>query len=218
MDSSVVNKEIKAVIRPLLKDAGFTQFTVRTAWRYAGERIDVVNFQSFNSYLANSVGCTTFSFGVNLGCSFNAIPRNKRAKLKDGFFRPEEYECHFRLQLQKTIRQSDLNREDVWFVDSQGQNLNEVMEDARQEIRNTGLSWFNRFHDGNEVLRTLLEDSESRTKTFGMGRENSPNRHYLIGYIAKSLGKAELAKEHMQKALLSGFFKDRESEMRALLA
>ena len=117
VDSSVVNKEIKSVIRPILKDAGFTQFTARTEWRYAGEKIDVVNFQSFNSYLANGVGCTTYSFCGRLGCSFDAIPRSERVKRKDGLFRPEEYECHFRRALQKTIRQPNLKRRDVWYVD-----------------------------------------------------------------------------------------------------
>src|ERR1700756_4978391 len=70
LDSSIVNREIKSAIRPLLQAAGFTQFTTRTGWRYAGEKIDVVNFQSFNSYLASSLGCTTYSFCINLGCSF----------------------------------------------------------------------------------------------------------------------------------------------------
>ena len=61
MDSSAVNKEIKATVRPLLQGAGFTQFTSRTAWRHSTGKTDVINFQSFNSYLANSLGCTTYS-------------------------------------------------------------------------------------------------------------------------------------------------------------
>ena len=217
MDSSVVNKEIKSAVRPMLKAAGFTQFTTRTGWRYAGGKIDVVNFQSFNSYLANSVGCTTYSFCVRLGCSFDAIPRGGRVKRKDGVFRPGEYECHFRRPLQKTIRQPNLKRTDIWYVDPSGRNLNEVIENAKKEILENGLPWFSRFNDLNEVLRTLQEDSETNEGTSGFGTKASPSRHFMTGYVAKSLGKPQLAFEHIQQALLSGCFKEYDSEMRTLL-
>jgi hypothetical protein len=209
--------EIKSLIRPLLKDAGFTQFTARTGWRYADEKVDVVNFQSFNSYLANAIGCTTYSFCVRLGCSFDAIPRSERVKRKDGFFRPEEYECHFRSPLQKTIRQPNLKRKDVWYVNPSGQNLKVVIEDAKRAIQENGLTWFNRFTDLNEVLRTLQEDLESNEGTWGFGTKTSPNRHFMTGYVAKSLGKTQLAFEHIQIALLSGCFKKLEPQMRTIL-
>ena len=61
MDSSVVNGWIRKRIWPVLRDGGFTRFTPRTAWRYIPTRIEIVNFQSFNSYLAESVGATTYS-------------------------------------------------------------------------------------------------------------------------------------------------------------
>jgi hypothetical protein len=218
VDSGVVNREIKSVIRPLLQAAGFTQFTMRTGWRYSGEKIDVVNFQSFNSYLANSLGCTTYSFCVRLGCSFDAIPRrSQRLKRKDEFLRPEEYECHFRRPLQKTIKQPNLKRTGVWYVDPSGQNLKVVIEDAKKAILENGLPWFNRFTDLNEVLRTLHEDSESHEGTSGFGTKTSPIRHFMTGYVAKSLGKTQLAFEHIQKALLSGRFKELEPQMRTIL-
>jgi hypothetical protein len=217
VDSSIVNREIKSVIRPLLQDAGLTQFTMRTGWRYAGEKIDVVNFQSFNSYLANSVGCTTYSFCVRLGCSFDAIPRNERVKRKDEFLLPEEYECHFRRRLQKTIRQPNLKRKDIWYVDPSGENLKVVIEDARKAILENGLPWFNRFTDLTEVLRTLQQDSESNEGTSGFGTKTSPSRHFMTGYVALSRGKTQLASDHILKALLSGCFKDLEPKMRMIL-
>jgi len=56
MDSKEVNKQIRAVIRPVLKAQGFARFTARDSWRFHDDRIDVVNFQSFNSYLAGTIG------------------------------------------------------------------------------------------------------------------------------------------------------------------
>jgi hypothetical protein len=217
VDSSVVNREIKSVIRPSLQDAGFTQFTTRTGWRYAGEKIDVVNFQSFNSYLANSLGCTTYSFCVRLGCSFDAIPRSERVKRKDEFFRPEEYECHFRRPLQKTIQRPNLKRRDVWYVDPAGKNLDIVIADAKKAILETGLGWFSRFGDMKEVLRTLLEDAESNESTSGFGANPSPIRHFMTGFTAHSMGKNDLARERIQKALDSGCFKEFEPKMHAAL-
>lgn len=217
MDSSVVNKQIKSVIRPVLLDAGFTQSTSRTAWRYADEKIDVVNFQSFNSYLAGSLGCTTYSFCVRLGCCFKAIPSRESIKQKDGYLRPEEYECHFRTPLLKTIRQPDLKRRDVWSVDTSGQNLEAVIEDAKRAIVEKGLPWFTRFTDLNEALRTLLEDSETHEGTLGFGANPSPRRHFMTGFVALSLGKTGLATGHIQRALDSGCFKDFEPKMHAAL-
>ena len=217
MDSSVVNKEIKSTIRPLLQDVGFTKFTPRTAWRYSSEKIDVINFQSFNSYLANSIGCTTYSFCVRLGCSFEVIPRRERMKRKDGHLRPEEYECHFRLPLQKSIRQSNFKRRDVWYVDPTGKNLEVVVADAKKAILETGLSWFARFNDPKEVLRTLLEDSEGNESTHGFGANPSPMRHFMTGFTALATGQTSLAKEHLGKALASGCLKEFEPEMHSAL-
>jgi hypothetical protein len=89
MDSSVVNKEIRSRIRPFLQEAGFTHFTSRIAWRYSSGETDIIRFQSFNSYLAISVGCTTYSFCVRLGGCFDAIPQSERVKRKNGYLRPQ---------------------------------------------------------------------------------------------------------------------------------
>ncbi len=67
MDSKVVNKAIRDVIRPFLKENEFTKFTGRDSWRVKKDTIEVINFQSFNSYNADILGVTSFSFGVNLG-------------------------------------------------------------------------------------------------------------------------------------------------------
>jgi hypothetical protein len=217
MDGSVVDNEIRSVIRPRLQAAGFTKFTARTAWRYAHARIDVVNFQSFSSYLANSSGCTTYSFCVRLGCSFDAIPRGEGVKRKGEHLRPEEYECHFRRPLQKTINQPNLQRKDIWYVDPSGQNLKIVIGDSEEAILKVGLPWFNRFADLNEVLRTLQEEPESNEGASGFGAESSPLRHFMTGYVAKALGKTPLALEHLEKAVLSGCFKKLEPTMKRLL-
>ena len=55
MDSREVNRVLKRVVWDELKGHGFVERTGRTAWRRRERTIDVVNFQSFNAYLAEQI-------------------------------------------------------------------------------------------------------------------------------------------------------------------
>ena len=67
MDGRVVDRAVREIVRPCLKNAGFTMFTGRKAWRFQPATIELVTFRSFTSYVAAGVGCTTFSFAVTAG-------------------------------------------------------------------------------------------------------------------------------------------------------
>jgi hypothetical protein len=119
--------------------------------------------------------------------------------------------------LQKTIQQLNLKRTDVWYVDPAGKNLDVVIADAKKAILETGLGWSSRFGDMKEVLRTLLEDAESNESTSGFGANPSPIRHFMTRFAAHSMGKNDLARERIRKALDSGCFKEFEPKMHAAL-
>src|SRR5689334_19808446 len=106
MDSKVVDQALRAKFWPALKRAGFNRRTGRTTWRNQSDAIDCVNVQSFNSYLADGLGATTFSFAVNLGVFYEPIATRSSmgAFIKD-FSRPKEYVCHARKQLAKGVAQ-----------------------------------------------------------------------------------------------------------------
>lgn len=74
MDSKVINKVINKNIWSFLKEQGFIMFTPRSAWRFNQDTIEIIDFQSFNSCLAEVLGCTTYSFTVNLAIYFTKIP------------------------------------------------------------------------------------------------------------------------------------------------
>jgi len=190
------------VIRPVLKDAGWTSFSGCTARRFSDSRIDVVNFQSFNSYLASAIGCSTYSFSVRLGCFFPAVP-HLNIKVKNGLINPEEYHCQVRYTIHKKFSQPECARTDVFYVDPKGKYLPTVVEAVRQEISGGGLSWFRRFSDMKEVLRTLLEDDESNEGTWGFGAKPSPARSLYTGYIALLLGNTPIATENLRRAARS---------------
>lgn len=198
MDSRVVAREIKREVWPLLRREGFTRFSTKTAWRYTPEQIHVVNYQSFNSYLADRVGCTTFSFALNLGIFFRAIPfEYPVTKGPDDLVKPLEWHCHFRHRLLKTIDQHVLPRHDTWYVEPDGSNLLQCIDDSRTAIEREGLPWFERFKSLEFVL-TLLMEQDRFPEIYDT--RTSPGRKRMIGYIARSLGKVELAEPLIAEA------------------
>lgn len=209
MDSKIVNKQIRGEIRPFLKEAGFTRFTGRNSWRYTGSRIDVLNFESFNSYNASVMGCTTYSFAVNLGCYFLYIPDpygEGRIKARNGELRPPEYQCHFRGSLRRSLAQPEYDSRQVWYIDPDGRYLEKALHDVRMVIARDGLPWFERVADPAETLRILVEEDENMEELWGFGRNPSPIRHYFTGYVALNLGRKEIARHHLRQVLDSGCF------------
>lgn len=218
MDSKVVNKRIRNIIRPYLKTIGFSQFTSRSAWRYRERKIDVINFQSFNSILAESLGCTTYSFALNIGCFFTDIPSPSQTnpiQVKNGALVPEEYRCHFRRTLPKRLRQSEYRRPDIWYIDPSGHYLEPAIADALQVITIAAEPWFKRYESLDQVLSVLMTGEEKDGDTFGFGANPSPIRHYFTGFIASALDKPELVVNHLQAALDSGLFDNIQSYIQA---
>lgn len=198
MDSKAVAKEIKREIWPLLRREGFTEFSPKTAWQYMPDQIHVLNYQSFNSYLAEGVGCTTFSFALNLGIFFRAIPFEYPVKKgPDPSVKPQEYHCHFRHRLLKGIDQPILPRRDTWYVEPDGSNLLQCLHDSRTAILQEGLPWFRHFESLETVLSALMDQEElpevHATRT-------SPARKRMIGYVARRLGRTDIAEALIAEA------------------
>jgi len=204
MDSKVVNREIKKFIWSALKSAGFELFTSRAAWRYGDEKIDVVEFQSFNKYNADVLGVTTFSFAVRLGSFPLYIPPQWPPKLKDGRQIPSEAECFFRGSLECSI-ESNLLDKSIWPVAPDGRNLAWCVQGVVSKIPEA-LEWFDRLARKDEVLCILKHQDASMPRLWGFGRNPSPIRSYLTGYVALSLGDKNLAGEQLQEAVNSKCF------------
>lgn len=218
MDSKIVNKSIREKIKPLLEEQGFSKFTPRSAWRYRNNRINVINFQSFNSYLAESIGCTTFSFSVNLGCFLLYVPRRvKNMKDNGGELVPKEYECQFRSRLQRTFEQKELNRKDIWYIGHKGEYVNDSIEDVSKQIQQIAIPWFERLESDREILRILKGNSEDMKTLWGFGANPSPIRSLLTGYVALEVNEKELAKKKLMEAIKSGCFNNITNDINKLL-
>jgi len=153
------------------------------------------------------MGCTTYSFSLNLGCFFRYIPAQFPVRFKNGEVSPEEYQCHFRGRLDRTFDQRELDRNDIWYIDPNGDYLAKSMDDVLLQIKDRGFAWFDRFIRPEEVKRTLLKDDEQMAETWGFGRNPSPIRSYMMAYTAMRLGDNSLADAKLQEAVQSGCFK-----------
>jgi hypothetical protein len=182
MNSQEVSRALRQIIWPALKDHDFNARTARTAWRDRPDQVDVVNFQSFNAYNAGVLHVTTYSFQVNLG-TFPRCRATDRTTRKAGDLRPAEYQCDFRHQLRKALVQPETDRRTLWFVDSDGSNLAEVIFGARSALLVEGLAWFERLEGLSNLLRTARAAPEDMDDTWGMGNFGSPHRLELVSAL-----------------------------------
>lgn len=179
MDSREVDKAIREVIRPILKAHGFSKFAGRNAWRFDASKLDVLNFQSFDSYTASVIDCTTASFSVNLGVRLFDVNKEKL---------PKEYECELRGRLRRTFHQPQLERRDIWYIDKAGVVLPTAMSDVAKAFHEQALPWFARLADKQEVLRLLREDEETE-ELWGFGAKGSPYRVMLLDSVRRWAAK-----------------------------
>ena len=203
MDSKVVNNELRGVVRPLLTDLGFTRFTGRNAWRVIDGAKWVVNFQSFSAYLADGVGCTTYSFGLNLGIYLDDVPPWPGQAVAD---KPKEYECAFRFIGRKTLsqpwfhpygRDPAIDRDDVWFVLEDGTNLDAVVADARSVIGGPGIATLRAYGDPLYAYCALFDYGRnwppvppaSLIGVVPSGAYESERWREVVGPIARRLGR-----------------------------
>ena len=192
--SSNINKCIKQRVWPLLKISGFEKFTSRNAWRL-GNVFQMVNFQSFNSYTATALGCTTFSFSVNLGLHFDFMPQGGGSERFKPNHPPHEAQCIFRKQLRRTLQQLNNFHPGIWAVDPMGLNIDSCISDAINLIERDALPWFAELSDLANALRvveTVQEefDKFGPTGTWGFGRPGSPMRMHAISYLQNALSSS----------------------------
>ncbi len=237
MDSKQVSKKIKKDVWPSLQGKGFTIFKGRNAFRFKEDTIDVVNFQSFNSYLANGVGCTTFSFAINLGVYYKCVDSFPWISSKNPPL-PQEYVCQARKHLTKSIKQYGLfnpygkvrfslgklkvdrnDRADIWYVLEDGSNLEEVIDDSIAVILEKGIPWLDELSDLTYALKVFLNKPETEFESYS-GSFISLGRGRVVSAIAIRLGKHALAKEYLVSILNDPFYsrsQDIQKEVRRVL-
>lgn len=196
MDSKVITKKIREIIRPLLKENGFTEFTGRNARRYSKDTVEEITFQSFNSYVAHGVGCTTYSFAVNLYVYFKCFENNPKYESATGLVKT--YGVPINKRLWKTLKQDALfhpfgdpkgpayakNRPEIWYVKEDRSNLDENIEDAKKVLVTDGFPWLNKMTDIRIALKMIKTKPLEMEENYG-GNLGSPKRMEYINGLTK---------------------------------
>ncbi len=94
--ASRVTTQLKRHVYPLLQDAGFEDWASRKCWRHRGERIETVEFNSFNPYHATTFGATTASVWLTFGISLSYL--RYREPVSDGPNGPRPSEPSMRIR------------------------------------------------------------------------------------------------------------------------
>ncbi|WP_222195604.1 hypothetical protein [Modestobacter italicus] len=198
-----VDRSMRRHIRPRLETAGFQDFTARRAWRRRGDVIDVVDFQAVGAHAAASVGCTPFSFSVRAGVRHQACVAADGSSAASTT-RPGYEHCTFQVLLGKRLRQPDAfrpwgtgpprDRSDIWAVEDDASNVEDVVADAGEMLLGTGLPILTELGSPDVAYAALLS-RDSTEPSYGLpgvampGAPGSPRWVDTVRCLAVRLGR-----------------------------
>ena len=181
MNNQAVSRALRQTLWPALRQVGFVTRADRIAWRHDGGHTDLVEVSALGS-LADSVGATPASFGAYVGSipawfSGRPVPMRKglpaphywhcelqrtlHKTLSQPWFTPfsrpaaastpRSFLLH-REGLKRVLRRDAHDRLDVWYVQEDGSNLEEVVQDLLRVVWSVGLPLLDAFHDPAAVV------------------------------------------------------------------
>jgi hypothetical protein len=161
--SGLLNKPLRARVVPILREAGFQHAEARKAWSWRNDCICVFNIRAVGSYFSDVTGWPPGSVCVWLGVFFTFAPRPTGVKSDpQGRPRPAEHVCHLRSHLVRSMDQSsrtrhlksspERKRTDIWWVQSEGENADEVAGDIATSLLREGLPWYARVSNLEDAL------------------------------------------------------------------
>ena len=143
-DSKTVDKSLRRIVRPTLKESGFNKNRGRNSWRVHEHATCVINFQSFNAHHAEIYGCTTFSVALNAGIFLNDTRLCPWVTDRTPEF-PKEHECHIRMSPHKPAGYLDgCDGGNIWYIKPDGSNMDDALNILADTLKGTVLPWFDR--------------------------------------------------------------------------
>lgn len=202
ISSPEINKVLRKHLSPTLRENGFSSVSARKAWRWHNHCIWVFNIRAVGSYFSDVTDWPPMSVCAWLGIYYDFIHDSQVILKTDKKERliPEEYQCHFRSHLIRTLDQSrftnrlrnpaERNRKDIWWIERNGSNVQEVVENINLAFLEQGKTWFEKFTD----LESVFKEIESE--------RNGYNKFFKAKFFAKHLrnkDKTKLYEELYQK-------------------
>lgn len=151
--SALLNRSLRTAVVPILRKAGFQSTDARNGWSWRNDFVWVFNIRAVGAYFSHVTGWPPGSVAVWLGVFFAFAPRLSGLKT-DGPARlkPPEHACHMRSHLTCGLDQSrrthrlrnpaEHARTDLWWVEPNGENADEVAGDIARSLVADGLPWY----------------------------------------------------------------------------
>ena len=171
--SSEINRVIRDVLSPVLRENGFSRVQARNAWGWHDECIWVLNLRAVGSYFSAVTGWPPMSVEVQLGVYCEFLPPTSGRIKQDikGELLPTESQCHEHYGLSCWLDQeaytgrldnpAEQKRSDLWWIEPDGSNLLAVVEDFKKSFLGEGLSWLKR-----NGSRKAIEDRQREKEEF----------------------------------------------------
>lgn len=187
--TALLNKSLRRNLSPVLRDAGWDVADARNAFYRTPVLIGVLKLRSIGARISGASGFPSPSLVVEAGMYFHECIQGKIRTNKRGDLEPQEYECQRRLQLEGDYRnekqkslgnEAEQKRRDIWWIEPDGSNLEEVVKDIVVQIQRQGLPWLQQCSTYEKALMTVLGDFDC------------PNTNALALQLAEKCGDEKL--------------------------
>lgn len=175
IESPEINKVIRRILSPTLRDTGFMHVRTRNNWAWNEEVIWVFQIRAVGKYFSSVTGWPSISVGVWLGAFYTFFPivpyirRDSSNRLL-----PNEEYCQMRSHLLCTIDQAHYKahlkthpekaRNDIWWLEPDGSNIEVVVQNIKEEYLAEGTQWFTQMSDFQKVFRLIEQERDCYNK------------------------------------------------------
>ena len=186
--SSEINKVIRQHFSPLLQQNGFTKVETRLNWGWDSPCTRVLIIRAVGGHFSAVTGWPSMSLGVQLGVWYEFIPQDHPRGVKinpNGKPLPQDYECQQRHHLdigldqnrytQQLTNPAEQSRTDLWWVQPDGSNVEEVVKDIGQQFLVAGRPWFQHMTD----IPTVFADVKEQHNCYDKFRKAACYAKYL---------------------------------------
>jgi hypothetical protein len=188
--SPEIDKHIRKIISPILRNNGFSKVKTRNNWAYQEKCILIFNVKAVGNYFSQSTRFPPMSLTAWLGVFYTFIPLQFKIKTdKDGLLLPPEYCGHMRytlknhdwnLQIRSGLEnEAERKRNDIWWIEPDGSNAEIMVRDLAESLKITGIPWFIDMSDLEKAFCVIEMERDCYAK------------FRLAMYLAKEIGNEE---------------------------
>lgn len=188
MKISELKKKIKDSLSDCCSAIGFDIETSPTFYNTKNNIIRIIHIDFLKNNHAAYFNSNTASFSINLGVFFNF-----EGKIN---YHPKEYEADIRGHVLRDFRQKkpmnlkgfsffhpERRRRDIWWVQADGANLDDLLTNARRAVKANALKWLDKYSNIDFAINFLTKKQETEVwqeGPWGVGSIGSPMRQDLI--------------------------------------